>query len=142
MGLRYLIAIPGNREEFPAALDTVLARLGLQSLDGDFCCRLYLNMPERWAQFAGGRGFIVGDLFGRSEASEMATAFGGRPAEAGDLNALVHNYWGGYVALSPSARGIELFRDPPGPLPPYSVGRHEGRSFPSLTPALVDAGLS
>src|SRR3546814_18311806 len=83
MGLRYLIAIPGNREEFPAALDTVLARLGLQSIDGDFCCRLYLNMPERWAQFAGGRGFIVGDLFGRSEASEMATAFGGRPAEAG-----------------------------------------------------------
>src|SRR3546814_18254377 len=74
MGLRYLIAIPGNREEFPAALDTVLARLGLQSIDGDFCCRLYLNMPERWAQFAGGRGFIVGDLFGRSEASEMATA--------------------------------------------------------------------
>src|SRR3546814_10353380 len=69
MGLRYLIAIPGNREEFPAALDTVLARLGLQGIDGDFCCRLYLNMPERRAQFAGGRGFIVGDLFGRSEAS-------------------------------------------------------------------------
>src|SRR3546814_311797 len=141
MGLRYLIAIPGNREEFPAALDTVLARLGLQSIDGDFCCRLYLNMPERWAQFAGGRGFIVGDLFGRSEASEMATAFGGRPAEAGDLNALVQNYWGGYVALRPSARGIELFRDPSGALPAYYVGRDEGWYVASDAPLLVEAGL-
>src|SRR3546814_5057041 len=108
MCLRYLVAIPVNREELPAALYTVLARVGLQSIDGYFCCRRYLNMPELWAQCAGGGGFIVGDLFGRSEASEMATAFGGRPAEAGDLNALVQNYWGGYVALRPSARGIEL----------------------------------
>src|SRR3546814_13001944 len=96
-------------------------------------------MPERWAQFAGGRGFIVGDLFGRSEASEMATAFGGRPAEAGDLNALVQNYWGGYVALRPSARGIELCRDPSGALLAYSVGRDEGWNVAAAAPVLVEA---
>src|SRR3546814_4586229 len=93
------------------------------------------------SDLAGGRGFIVGDLFGRSEASEMATAFGGRPAEAGDLNALVQNYWGGYVALRPSARGIELFRDPSGALPAYYVGRDEGWYVASDAPFLVEAGL-
>ncbi|MEG3178262.1 asparagine synthase-related protein [Sphingomonas sp. RB3P16] len=140
VGLRYLIAVARDGRPLPAELDAVLARLGLHAVNDDLGYRLYLTVPDRWARFADGRGVVVGDLFDRR--GEMEATFDGRRAEhASDLDGILQNYWGGYVALRDGRREFAVFRDPSGALPAYHLARDDGWYVASDAPLLVEAGL-
>ena len=71
----------------------------------------------------GGVGYLIGDLFRRSGAGScpVAAVSDGEAAALAEAGAarLTTNYWGNYVALLATGRGIEVLRAPCGELPCY-----------------------
>jgi asparagine synthase (glutamine-hydrolysing) len=141
MGLRYLIAVARDGQNYPPALEATTAAAGLSRVASGRGYRLYLNMPDRWARFGDGRGIVAGDLFARVGAVNTWAISSGQFARAGDFSELQQHYWGGYVALWLGDRGCEVFRDPSGALPAYHIERDDGWYIASDAPLLAETGL-
>jgi asparagine synthase (glutamine-hydrolysing) len=104
------------------------------------------DVPEGAVLLPDGSGVILGWLFARDpfgarvRSQHLARATG----QTHDMATLLHNYWGGYVAVlgEPSSGSVEVLRDPSGIMPCLRVTTPTCHFLVSDMVTACDAGIA
>lgn len=87
---------------------------------------------------------LLGTLFHRHGPGEPISALDSGLAQAiqeGRTSSLLERYWGAYLAVSRTAQGFSVLRDPSGFVPCYHLAVGRSLAVTSSVPALLRAGL-
>lgn len=133
------LATPGGPGTLSPRLAAAMARRRCipQTCNGDLILFASADLPVR--KIAGGKGYLVGQLFdrhGRPAAADLDLDLSPEGAER-----MTRRFWGSYVALSCDHGRSRVIRDPSGGLACYHAQIDGGHYFTSLPHLLVDCGL-